>query len=319
MKNTNNNGCKKKVLPPINVNCVGVVGPKGNSDTIVIGNTTTGEPGEPARVIDNGSKGNHVLDFIIPRGFDGNSFTILGNYDDVSQLEQEHPDGNIGDAYIVDGDLYVWADNTGTWEDVGPIRGPKGDQGEQGEPGPQGEQGPKGEQGEKGEPGSTLSKAAYIVTFNDSMKVNGVDVLSNNRLPLDRMELNINDLVTLDSDNKTIKFNEIGYYKITFTLSAYPLVNGIDFDPTTDIVSVGFREVNTDNIYIGVGEWVYNGEPVELVGQGVISVVSTDSLYELCNLSKSTIFLETPDLKNIASSSYFSNPLVTVVVEYLGR
>jgi hypothetical protein len=46
------------------------------------------------------------------------------------------------------------------WLNVGPLRGPKGDQGlrgekgDQGERGPQGEQGPAGPQGPKGEPGS---------------------------------------------------------------------------------------------------------------------------------------------------------------------
>jgi hypothetical protein len=32
--------------------------------------------------------------------------------------------GNVGDAYIIDGDLYVW-DGT-SWENVGPIVGPTG-------------------------------------------------------------------------------------------------------------------------------------------------------------------------------------------------
>lgn len=304
MKIFNNKGCENSDFEKVNVNYVGLVGPRGKSDTITIRNTITGDPGESAMVIDNGNDGNHILDFVVPRGFDGTSFTILGKYNDLNQLEQEHPDGNIGEAYIVNGDLYIWADNTDTWENAGQIQGPKGD---------------KGEQGEKGDPGFTLSKASYIVTFNDKDAVNGIEVLSNNRVPLSRLELNIDNLVTLDSDNNTIKFNEIGYYKISFTASAYPLVNGLDFDPTTDIVSIGFRQVNTDNVYVGTSQFVYNAEPIESYGQGIISVMDTDILYELCNLSKSTIFLETPDIMNLVSNSYFSNALITIVIVYLGK
>ncbi len=301
MENKNDNCYMKSDFKPTNVNYVGIVGPKGKSDTITIRNTITGEPGDNAKVIDSENNGNHVLDFIIPRGLDGTSFTILGKYDDINLLSQEHPVGNIGDAYIVNEDLYIWADNTGDWENVGKI------------------QGPKGEPGEKGEPGFALSKASYIVSFNDDDTGNGIPVLSNNRLPLSRLELNIDNLIALDDDNNTIKFNEIGYYKVSFTISAYPLVNDLDFDPTTDIVSIGFKETNTDNVYIGTSQFVYNGEPVELYGQGIVSVMNADALYELSNLSKSTIFLETPDLNNIASNSYFSNPLVTIVIVYLGK
>ena len=96
-------------------------------------------------------------------------------------------------------------------------------------------------------------------------------------------------------------------------------MHGQDFDPTKDIVSVGFRETNTDNVYVGVGEFVYNGESVELSASGIISVVDTAVTYELANLGKYTIYLETPDLNNILSNSYFANPLVTIVIEFLGR
>ena len=90
--------------------------------------------------------------------------------------------------------------------------------------------------------------------------------------------------------------------------------------PTTkDIVSVGFRETNTDHIYVGVGEFVYNGEPVELSATGIVAVVDTAVTYELANLGKYTIYLETPDIRNISSKSYFANPLVTMVIDYLGK
>ena len=62
-------------------------------------------------------------------GKDGTSVTILGSYDTLSALQSAHPTGNAGDAYLVDGRLYVWTATGKKWEDVGNIQGPKGDSG----------------------------------------------------------------------------------------------------------------------------------------------------------------------------------------------
>ena len=66
-------------------------------------------------------------------GADGTGVTILGSYDSLSDLQEAHPTGNDGDAYMVDGDLYVWSSTDGAWKNVGQIQGP---QGPQGNPGP---------------------------------------------------------------------------------------------------------------------------------------------------------------------------------------
>lgn len=60
-------------------------------------------------------------------GTDGKGVTILGSYSSVETLLEAHPTGNQGDAYIVDGDLYVWAVDNAEWENVGNIQGPKGE------------------------------------------------------------------------------------------------------------------------------------------------------------------------------------------------
>ncbi len=234
---------------------------------------------------------------------------------------------------------------------VGPT-GPRGERGEKGDRGPAGQDGiadtitvgvtttgeagteasvtdtklgnnhildfviPKGPPGPEG---TLVNRSAYLVTFNASTTPGGIPVLSNQNIPIDREELDISKIIELDTNRYLIKFNVEGYYKISFTINAYPEVHGQDFDPTKDIVSVGFRETNTDNVYVGVGEFVYNGESVELSASGIISVVDTAVTYELANLGKYTIYLETPDLNNILSNSYFANPLVTIVIEFLGR
>lgn len=248
----------------------------------------------------------------------GTSVSILGKYDSYDDLINEHPQGNVNDSYLVNGDLYVWSDKDAAWKNVGRIQGPAGEKGDIGPQGLPGEKGDEGKIGPTGPAGPNLLRAAYLVTFNEGTLPDGIPVLSGERIPLKRLELDVSSLITFDETTGLIKFNTPGYYKISFTISAYPSVNSIDFDPTTDFVSVGFRLSKTDNVYVGVGEWVFNGEAIELVGQGIISVVDTNNNYELANLSKQTIFLNTPDIRDISSVSYFSNPLVTMVIEYFG-
>lgn len=266
-----------------------------------------------------------------PTGPAGSSVSVLGSYNTYDDLIARHPEGKTDDSYLVNGDLYVWNSEGDNWVSVGRIQGPtgptgeigpKGDKGEQGEIGPrglQGEIGPTGPKGDKGDPATGVQRSTYLVTFNNSKFPDGVPVESNRNLPIERIELDVDNLITLDTTNNLIKFNIHGYYKITFTVSAYPFVNSVDFDPTTDIVSLGFRETGTDNVYVGVGQWVYNGEAIELYAQGIIAVADINKTYELANLSKQTIYLSTPDIANIASHSFFSNPLITILIEYLGE
>ena len=216
----------------------------------------------------------------------------------------DHPNGKINDSYLVNGDLYVWSDTENDWINVGNIRGPAG---------------PQGEVGPTGPTGPSLMRSAYLVTFNGGQSAEGIPVNPDDRLPIDREELDISGLVTLDTDDEVIQFDVTGYYKITFTVSAHIISNELDFDPENDFIALGFRLVGTGNIFIGVSEWVYDDENIQLVAQGIIAVENVSNAYELVNLSKNTIYLNTPELKNIGAVSYFANSLVTIVIEYLGR
>lgn len=64
------------------------------------------------------------------KGEDGTSVTILGSYNTLADLEAAHPTGNLGDGYLVAGDLYTW--NGTAWTDVGRIQGPQGQPGQPG-------------------------------------------------------------------------------------------------------------------------------------------------------------------------------------------
>ncbi len=185
---------------------------------------------------------------------------------------------------------------------------------------PRGDVGATGPTGPTGPDGSIYARSAYLVTFNDGTFANGITIQSGDRLPIDREELDISDIITLDTADDTLQFNLPGYYKITFTVSAYVLhTTNSTFDPNTDFVSLGFKLVGTDNVYIGTSQWVTDETAIELVGQGIIAVVDIAETYELVNLAKENIYLSSPDQKNTISNSLFCNPLVTIVIEYLGR
>lgn len=119
----------------------GTNGSDGSSATVEVGSVSSGTT---ASVTNSGSSSAAVLDFVLPKGdkgdtgpagADGTGVTILGSYDTVSELQSAHPTGNVGDSYIVAGDLYVWSDSTSEWKNVGNIQGPKGDKGDKGDTG----------------------------------------------------------------------------------------------------------------------------------------------------------------------------------------
>ena len=116
----------------------GQQGPKGD----------TGDTGATGDTGPAGAKGD--------TGATGTGITIKGSYDTYEELIHDHPTGNVGDSYLVNGSLYVW--NGNAWQNVGNIKGEKGDTGSQGVKGDTGERGPQGVKGDTGATGATGSK-----------------------------------------------------------------------------------------------------------------------------------------------------------------
>lgn len=111
------------------------------------------------------------------KGADGTGVNIKGSFDREEDLPLSGNQEN--DAYMVNGDLYVWSINEDKWINAGQIQGPKGDpgpkgdkgdafvyddftpeqlellkvKGDTGEQGPIGQTGPQGPAGEKGDQG----------------------------------------------------------------------------------------------------------------------------------------------------------------------
>lgn len=71
-----------------------------------------------------------------PKGETGAALAIKGSFPSLEELQEQHPTGTLGDAYMVGSRLYSWSGSA--WVDCGDIKGPKGDQGTQGERGPTG-------------------------------------------------------------------------------------------------------------------------------------------------------------------------------------
>ena len=113
----------------------GQQGPKGD----------TGDTGATGDTGPAGAKGD--------TGATGTGITIKGSYDTYEELIHDHPTGNVGDSYLVNGSLYVW--NGNAWENVGSIKGEKGDTGSQGVKGDTGDTGPQGVKGDTGATGAT--------------------------------------------------------------------------------------------------------------------------------------------------------------------
>ena len=132
-------------------------------------------------------------------------------------------------------------------------------------------------------------------------------------------ELDTNNICELDTNENIIQFNKDGYYKITFIVNAYVPYFDTEFDPNIDFVSIAFRLANTDNVFIGDSQWIYDESSLKIIAQGIITVENIANAYELVNLSKRSIYLSTPDLTNINSNSYFTTAPVTLIAEYLGK
>ena len=172
----------------------GVTGPTGPAGptTITLGTiTATGPTGSPL-ITNSGTSTDLVLNFTLKQGpvgetgpagptgptgvagatgptgvgitgptgtagADGTGVSILGSYASLSALQTAHPSGQTGDAYLVNGELYVWTGSA--WTNVGNIKGPTGSTGSTGPTGSNGATGPTGSTGPTGANGSSIQGA----------------------------------------------------------------------------------------------------------------------------------------------------------------
>ena len=79
---------------------------------------------------DKGDKGDTGLPGPTgPQGPAGTGVNILGSYDTLEELKAAHPTGNVGDAYMIKTNMYIWSETISDWTNVGNIQGPQGEKG----------------------------------------------------------------------------------------------------------------------------------------------------------------------------------------------
>ena len=100
-----------------------------------------------------------------PKGETGAALAIKGSFPSLEELQEQHPAGTLGDAYMVGSRLYSWSGSA--WVDCGDIKGPKGERGERGERGPVGPAGTTTWAGITGKPTLGALSAKDKVTIAD--------------------------------------------------------------------------------------------------------------------------------------------------------
>ena len=291
---------KKKYPDLKNCYCIGITGPKGEQ----------GIPGPKGDIGPMGPKGD--IGPMGPKGEngeDGTSVTILGNYDTYDALIATHPIGNLGDSYIVDTDLYVWSKESQSWINVGTIKGPEGKQGEKGEQGPKGDQGIPGPQGPVGPPNIPV---AFFLTTSSDLQGKSKTIESKDNLPIAAKTIDTDANYYLNTINNTIVFYKSGIYKINF--SALVLTTQQD---NSNIISIGFKKVGEDIIYIGTSMWGDNKKATLVTGVGVIDIKNDKQWFQITNLGKYPIIIESPSIDNLSTDASLVSPVVTLLIEKL--
>lgn len=109
-------------------------GEDGDAATIQVGTVTSGDN---VSVTNRGTSSAAIFDFIIPKGEKGDpgtGLTLLDTYATYAELIAAHPTGQRGQAYYVgnseSGVVYLWSTTQNAWENVGELKGQKGDKGD---------------------------------------------------------------------------------------------------------------------------------------------------------------------------------------------
>ena len=289
----------------------GQMGPTG-----IKGDTgPTGPPGPQGEIGPTGARGPQGEQGIIgppgPSGQNGISETItLGSVSTGDAgTKVQITDYKIGNEHIFDFVI------------------PQGLPGKQGEPGlngapgiegPTGEMGPTGPTGPTGPAGPEEIPVVSFTTFNNTTS-QGYQIASNARLPITRKDMDNANIATLDTTNNTIKLDKEGVYRIDFIVRASRTITSSGFDQSKDIISIGFKKTNENIIYAGGTSWLKDEPSTTIVGQGMFVIKDPQNEeFELVNTTKDLIYLTTPLLENTTSESYYINPVVSILIEYLG-
>ena len=268
----------------------GATGPTGATGVgeVRVRSTNTLEPNEVARVESTYENNVTQLDFYIPRGDVGVCEIIRAG--DVHTMEPTE-NANVGDR-VVGGVHYFDFDI------------------------PRGMTGEKGEQGEKGETGLMELIGCNILSYPEviNYKAEGEEIPSEGRLPLRRMVTDHGPTLRLNVGEDTFTIYNAGGYYISFNVNAYTKKSGDAFNPNTDFVYIGLREVGGTSILVGANEWTPAEYPHNMSGQGMFMLINGQKTFELVNLGTKSIFINGCNGKNTKSNDYSSVPMVSISI-----
>ncbi len=184
--------------------------------------------------------------------------------------------------------------------------------------GPKGDTGPKGEQGIQGKKGDTGPTGPLFVPTCIFIKFNGTatdeEVKSKGKIPLDVKIGDETNLFTLNTDDNTITFLKSGTYYIDFVVQAHP-INQTPLKDDHDMIAIGFKKVDEETVYAGGCIWGYDDSTVYVIGKGIVTLPYENEIFELVNLGKYPIYLNSPNGAYIYSESSFINPIVSLTIQ----
>ena len=92
---------------------------------------------------------------------------------------------------------------------------------------------------------------------------------------------------------------------------------GQDYNVKTDFVSIGFREVDSNNVYIGANDYSPLQTTHNITMIGLLQVADNAIPYEIVNLQKKPLFIIGGEKAQTLTNSYFTTPILTMLIKKL--
>ena len=81
------------------------------------------------------------------------------------------------------------------------------------------------------------------------------------------------------------------------------------------MVAIGFKKVDEETVYAGGSMWDSDNSTVYIIGKGIVTLPYENEIFELVNLGKYPIYLNSPNSAYIYSESSFVNPVVNLSIQ----
>ena len=177
----------------------------------------------------------------------GSGVSILGSYNNFSDLTTNHPTGAIGDAYLVLGDLYVWNATHNVWQNVGAIAGVQGLQGLTGS-GVQGLQGLTGSgvQGLVGSQGLTGSQGIQGITGIGLQGLTGAQGITGSQGEIGSQ--GIQGTAGISFSVSQVSFR----YEQSNQSSVWNINHNLGFNPNITILDYSGNTIESDIVYVNI-------------------------------------------------------------------